>query len=1321
MNIHNSPLHHVLVPNSNKINKKRQEFWNGTLLDNYNFLMSEELICHCKSSLEEPFYSLNDLTVHHVSYNEFEKQYVELSDWCEKISDVIKKISSNTLTCYLRQKSYEELYEQGLIRLRMFNQYSNKLIERFPDLNIVIQTKKEIIYKKWNELESRFISYLDEDFDRIIQDLHNELFLFEEWIITIEEQLERFNTIRNEKISFEDFQELMKLQDEIKSKNSRVSSVIEICDRLKADYQQQIEQIPFDYASDLENRWHQLWINSVEVQCKLEERFKILNHSTSLPLIDEDDIIPFNSSEYEKISVTSSNNTSIHFDINTSLINRKRSRSPNININIYPISLNLNRKMLKSKRRRSLNYLPSNLSPSTFYYSLTNINDYDDKKIIKKQKKTLSKLDIGYASEDDYENKKLILTTIKKSQSDSKIQLKKSTTNILSSLTQSLPLFQHIHLLPKWWRYSITSAYDTCSNPDIDMSIEETKKSKIKPSLLMYSKKYTKFKKYIEQKSTLISNSYDASTEYTDQEQSENDVDTLSSDLLSLSPINHYQNSDSLFYNRYTTTTTTTGYSSDIELETTTIPSKIEDRSLLYLGEISQMNTHALTLSPSITSNEVESSNTLTINDKIESSEPCWDGYQNPLFYPLNSQDMDSMETILKWDDQFFEIDQLSNSTSDDDGIHIHDNFNRPSLWNNNSSSISLITSITNKQQFDSDSDLDDFNYVINESEKQLFKTRQSLEKKKRQQQQQQSNSHDRNQRKYDEILRTCETNIQCLEQILKNLHRSKNSRLNNIQAIELLQKYLSDWHDMRQQVNSDRKRARHLLHISQEIIKLKLRLDEELSHINTTFNPSWFDNNSLNQLKDQISYEIDLEKENRQKLTSFYTDLHLSEEHLKEYRMAYSDASLSFNIDEHLHNNRLILEQFSNKMDSYRNQLHTLLTMIDNLLSIENHIEQKLTSFDYPIELQELQTLIDNYERMIPNNNNSYLIIKNHCEYKLDIYKKMFNDLIHKQDKHVSFDRPINFNNNNNSTNINSSTTSSTSSTPPEQQYIKNHSNDNFRKKKTIFNQYRQTETRGIQHNNTTSKKTTNKQSTTSSYISDDCKVLYIETVIEVPKPIFYEHTINTLSSSTTNTEHHHNHHIPHNKLNSQQQILKLNRNQFFMDSTNKNHDDDSTDDDLYDQHTKPVNSSTTTTTINYHPITTDHLKQQGDSGIEYDQTSSSSTIYNQQTSNDQLIFPTSNQNFDPTLQPSLIHRIQKQSTLKNKNQQLSTNINQQDTCWNHFKQTWLRSLLIGLLILLILFLIYLFALDTCSRSAIFRRMFNRIIYIEQQGLPTI
>lgn len=31
-------------------NTKRQEFWNGTLVEDYNFLMSEELICRCKVS-----------------------------------------------------------------------------------------------------------------------------------------------------------------------------------------------------------------------------------------------------------------------------------------------------------------------------------------------------------------------------------------------------------------------------------------------------------------------------------------------------------------------------------------------------------------------------------------------------------------------------------------------------------------------------------------------------------------------------------------------------------------------------------------------------------------------------------------------------------------------------------------------------------------------------------------------------------------------------------------------------------------------------------------------------------------------------------------------------------------------------------------------------------------------------------------------------------------------------------------------------------------------------------------------------------------------
>ncbi len=77
----------------------------------------------------------------------------------------------------------------------------------------------------------------------------------------------------------------------------------------------------------------------------------------------------------------------------------------------------------------------------------------------------------------------------------------------------------------------------------------------------------------------------------------------------------------------------------------------------------------------------------------------------------------------------------------------------------------------------------------------------------------------------------------------------------------------MSGWHDMRQQVNDDRIRARQLLYISQEIIKLKLRLDEEISRIDSIHNHNhpWLDESSLIELMRRINYEIESEKESRQ------------------------------------------------------------------------------------------------------------------------------------------------------------------------------------------------------------------------------------------------------------------------------------------------------------------------------------------------------------------------------------------------------------------------------------------------------------------------
>lgn len=82
---------------------------------------------------------------------------------------------------------------------------------------------------------------------------------------------------------------------------------------------------------------------------------------------------------------------------------------------------------------------------------------------------------------------------------------------------------------------------------------------------------------------------------------------------------------------------------------------------------------------------------------------------------------------------------------------------------------------------------------------------------------------------------------------------------------------------------------------------------------------------------------------------------------------------------------------------------------------------------------------------------NNFYHIIKHHCECKVDFYKKMFHDLIRKQEKHVSFNGSINLNNNN-STTINSTSSSPSNSSTPQQN------------EKLSFNKFRQNEIRDQQ-----------------------------------------------------------------------------------------------------------------------------------------------------------------------------------------------------------------------------------------------------------------
>lgn len=76
----------------------------------------------------------------------------------------------------------------------------------------------------------------------------------------------------------------------------------------------------------------------------------------------------------------------------------------------------------------------------------------------------------------------------------------------------------------------------------------------------------------------------------------------------------------------------------------------------------------------------------------------------------------------------------------------------------------------------------------------------------------------------------------------------------------------------MRQQVNDDRIRARHLLYLSQEIVKLKLRIDDDNARTQSNSTHLWLDDISLIELMSRINYELGRERDSRQVRETYTT-----------------------------------------------------------------------------------------------------------------------------------------------------------------------------------------------------------------------------------------------------------------------------------------------------------------------------------------------------------------------------------------------------------------------------------------------------------------
>lgn len=67
------------------------------------------------------------------------------------------------------------------------------------------------------------------------------------------------------------------LQKDIESKNRNISAVLRLSELLHNDLEESIKHEVFplqQLALDLQQKWHEIWLESLEVQCRLENALK---------------------------------------------------------------------------------------------------------------------------------------------------------------------------------------------------------------------------------------------------------------------------------------------------------------------------------------------------------------------------------------------------------------------------------------------------------------------------------------------------------------------------------------------------------------------------------------------------------------------------------------------------------------------------------------------------------------------------------------------------------------------------------------------------------------------------------------------------------------------------------------------------------------------------------------------------------------------------------------------------------------------------------------------------------------------------------------
>ncbi|XP_023216383.1 uncharacterized protein LOC111618986 [Centruroides sculpturatus] len=261
---------------------QKDEFWEA-LWSHYDCLMDDGLIASCREASGE--LSLDGEVVspdYTWSFTEFIQQFNQLHDWLHKLqSTVVVNTEDDDKTVV---KSTVEELQKVAFRCKLFNEQAQHLDKRYPDMKDEINRRLNLLNNKWEAVEQAVNPHKpQQNEDGISQEVGYQMRCLRKWLRELENDLSPMTispawTLQDLENKYK---EQLALQKKIESRGKYVSALLKSCDRLvSCRVDDTGPPLSWDahhirkVASNLEKRWHALWLKSLERQCLLEEFLK---------------------------------------------------------------------------------------------------------------------------------------------------------------------------------------------------------------------------------------------------------------------------------------------------------------------------------------------------------------------------------------------------------------------------------------------------------------------------------------------------------------------------------------------------------------------------------------------------------------------------------------------------------------------------------------------------------------------------------------------------------------------------------------------------------------------------------------------------------------------------------------------------------------------------------------------------------------------------------------------------------------------------------------------------------------------------------------